>query len=468
MQGDDDYHYLDYNAKGVKDSNGCIYMSAGLDPDLVNNSNTMIYGHAKNPYAFAGLKYLNDAKRWYSDGNNHFIRIKTDNYYSIWQIFSWYESTDGGDFDRLSTDNWAEYFTYLQGLNEIPSLGKFEFKDEDKIIYEKNSEDTVSIASLTKIMTTLVSIENIKDLNEKVTITEKMLSSVPWDASVAGLQVGDVVTYEDLLYASMLPSGADATDSLAISLTGSISNFVEKMNDLAKKLNLTDLKFSNTTGYDAAGHYGTAKDILKLLEYALENPTFKKIYETKEYTLSNGLEVSSTINYYNKKYSYDLSFIKGSKTGYTENAGYCLSTESVIDGVNILTVTLNAPDDGKARNITDIDTIKDALNENMQKVNFVEENEVLKSLETKNAKEDYVKLRSPKTVTRYIEKPYDTSKLKIEYDGDQVIKSTVKKGTKVGTFKIYYDNKLIETFDATTSTDLHFSIWAYLKNNIKA
>ena len=75
-------------------------------------------------------------------------------------------------------------------------------------------------------------------------------------------------------------------------------------------------------------------------------------------------------------------------------------------------------------------------------------------------------MRSPKTVTRYIEKPYDTSKLKIEYDGDQVIKSTVKKGTKVGTFKIYYDNKLIETFDATTSTDLHFSIWAYLKNNI--
>ena len=339
-------------------------------------------------------------------------------------------------------------------------------KDEDKIIYEKNSEDTVSIASLTKIMTTLVSIENIKDLNEKVTITEKMLSSVPWDASVAGLQVGDVVTYEDLLYASMLPSGADATDSLAISLTGSISNFVEKMNDLAKKLNLTDLKFSNTTGYDAAGHYGTAKDILKLLEYALENPTFKKIYETKEYTLSNGLEVSSTINYYNKKYGYDLSFIKGSKTGYTENAGYCLSTESVIDGVNILTVTLNAPDDGKARNITDIDTIKDALNEKMQKVNIVKEKEVLKELETKNAKEDYVKLRSLKTITRYVEKPFNKNKVKIEYNGEQVIDSTTKPNTKVGTFKIYYNDELIDEMDALTSTTLHFSAFKYIKNNI--
>jgi len=339
-------------------------------------------------------------------------------------------------------------------------------KDENKIIYEKNSEDTVSIASLTKIMTTLVSIENIKDLNEKVTITEKMLSSVPWDASVAGLQVGDVVTYEDLLYASMLPSGADATDSLAISLTGSISNFVEKMNDLAKKLNLTGLKFSNTTGYDASGHYGTAKDILKLLEYALENPTFKKIYETKEYTLSNGLEVSSTINYYNKKYGYDLSFIKGSKTGYTEDAGYCLSTESVIDGVNILTVTLNAPDDGKARNITDIDTIKDALKENMQKVNIIKENEVLKELETKNAKEDYVKLRSLKTITRYVEKPFNKDKVKIEYNGEQVIDSTTKPNTKVGTFKIYYNDEFIDEMDAITSTTLHFSAFKYIKNNI--
>ena len=339
-------------------------------------------------------------------------------------------------------------------------------KDENKILYEKNSEDTASIASLTKIMTTLVSIENIKDLNEKVTITERMLSSVPWDASVAGLKVGDVVTYEDLLYASMLPSGADATDSLAISLTGSISSFVEKMNDLAKKLNLTGLKFSNTTGYDATGHYGTAKDILKLLEYALENPTFKKIYETKEYTLSNGLEVSSTINYYNKKYGYDLSFIKGSKTGYTENAGYCLSTESVIDGVNILTVTLNAPDDGKARNITDIDTIKDALKENMQKVNIVEEKEVLKELETKNAKEDYVKLRSLKTITRYVEKPFNKNKVKIEYNGEQVIDSTTKPNTKVGTFKIYYNDELIDEMDALTSTTLHFSAFKYIKNNI--
>ena len=142
-------------------------------------------------------------------------------------------------------------------------------KDEEKILYEKNADSITNIASLTKIMTTLISIEMIDDLNEKVTITKKMLDEVPFDASVADLKVGDVLTYKDLLYASMLPSGADATDSLALSLTGSIDNFVKKMNDKAKELNLKNTKFANTTGYDQEGHYSTLNDILSILKYAL-------------------------------------------------------------------------------------------------------------------------------------------------------------------------------------------------------
>ena len=169
-------------------------------------------------------------------------------------------------------------------------------KDENKILYEKNSEETASIASLTKIMTTLVSIENIKDLNEKVTITERMLSSVPWDASVAGLKVGDVVTYEDLLYASMLPSGADATDSLAISLTGSISSFVEKMNDLAKKLNLTSkevLEMAQKLNIDVKSHMsGVEEEEAKKIEAQLTNNSNEK---TKNSTKTTKKEEKSPV-----------------------------------------------------------------------------------------------------------------------------------------------------------------------------
>ena len=98
--------------------------------------------------------------------------------------------------------------------------------DKNMVLYEKDSDKIVSIASLTKIMTTIVAIENIDDFNETVYITYDMLKDIPWDSSVAGLSIGDEVTYLDLLYASILPSGADATNSLAISLTGSIDNFV--------------------------------------------------------------------------------------------------------------------------------------------------------------------------------------------------------------------------------------------------
>ena len=228
--------------------------------------------------------------------------------------------------------------------------------DKNMVLYEKDSDKIVSIASLTKIMTTIVAIENIDDFNETVYITYDMLKDVPWDSSVAGLSIGDEVTYLDLLYASILPSGADATNSLAISLTGSIDNFVDMMNDKAQELNLFDTHFSNTTGYDIDNHYSTANDILKLLVYSLSNQTFKKIYTTNKYTLSNGLEIESTLSKYNNKINFNTKNIVGSKTGFTENAGLCMTSLINIENNNFIFISLDAEyEDGIAHNL--IDTI---------------------------------------------------------------------------------------------------------------
>ena len=313
--------------------------------------------------------------------------------------------------------------------------------DEDKVIYEKNSEEITSIASLTKIMTTIVSIEKIENLDEKVTITEKMLANVPWDASVAGLQVGDTLTYKDLLYASMLPSGADATDSLAVSLFGSIDEMVNRMNSKADELGLENTSFVNTTGYDANGHHSTAKDILTLL--------------------------NSTVVDFNKKYNYDLSYIQGSKTGYTDEAGQCLAALSKVDDTNIITITINAPYvSGSARHLIDITKLHDTLEENYEKRIFVEEGETIKELPTKYAKEETVPINSLITISRYIEKPYDESKLEIKYKGEEEISSTIKKGTEVGTIQVFYDGELLEEMKAITTIELNFSVWKYLKENI--
>ena len=135
-----------------------------------------------------------------------------------------------------------------------------------EVVYEIDSNKQASIASLTKIVTTITAIESISNLDEKVTITQDMLDTVRWDASKAGLKAGDKLTYKDLLYASMLPSGADATNSIAILSSGSIDNFVSKMNKLVTKLGLKNTHFVNVTGLDAEGHYSTAEEKKKILQ----------------------------------------------------------------------------------------------------------------------------------------------------------------------------------------------------------
>ena len=183
---------------------------------------------------------------------------------------------------------------YVTGL-EFPKTNSkiveiYDLNDQ-KVLYEVGNKDKISIASLTKIATTITAIENIKNLDEKVTITRDMLNTVSSVASVAGLKVGDKVTYRDLLYASMLPSGADATNSLAILSSGSIDNFVNKMNELVKRIGLDNTHFVNVTGLDTEGHYSTVEEVRKLLEYSLKNDLFKTIYTTRDYTLTNGLNV---------------------------------------------------------------------------------------------------------------------------------------------------------------------------------
>lgn len=214
--------------------------------------------------------------------------------------------------------------------------------DADTVILDKNSREVRSVASLTKIMTVLAAIENIDDFSASVTITNEMLAGIYWNASVAGLKVGDTVTYMDLFYAAILPSGADATQVLAYVVSGNVSDFVTKMNELATRIGATNTHYVNTTGLDQEGAYSTAYDQMLILAYALENPIFKMVYTTKNYTLINGLEVEATVNKYNQVLNLDTSKIIGSKTGNTGDAGLCMSALFYHEDHEMLLITLGA------------------------------------------------------------------------------------------------------------------------------
>ena len=259
--------------------------------------------------------------------------------------------------------------------------------DADTVILDKNSDEVRSIASLTKIMTVLTAIENIDDFNASVTITSEMLAGIYWNASVAGLKPGDTVTYMDLLYAAILPSGADATQVLAYAVSGSVDAFVAKMNELALRIGVTNTHYVNTTGLDQDGAYSNAHDQLLILSYALENPIFRTVYTTKNYTLTNGLQVEASINKYNRALNLDTSKIIGSKTGNTTNAGLCMSALFYHEDHEMLLITLGAEViEDVPYNLMDTLTLIDTVNANyvipVEEVAVVEESSVASDVQT--------------------------------------------------------------------------------------
>lgn len=332
----------------------------------------------------------------------------------------------------------------------------------DKILYEKNSSEQTNIASLTKIMTTITAIEKIDDLNEEVIITEEILDTVSKKASIAGLKKNDKVTYEDLLYASMLPSGADATNTLAISLSGSIDNFVKDMNNKAKELGMKDTHFVNVTGLDEEGHYSTANDISILLKYSLKNKLFKEIFTTRKYKLSNKLKVESTINKYK---DINTSKILGSKTGYTKKAGLCLATLMEDEEHEIIVITINAKNNSKRNN---------HLVDNTKIINFVEDNYnyyTVKELGTYPINIEvpviYSKIKtyntsSKDTVKLYLPKDYDKNKITTKITNNNKLSFLNKKGDKIATIEYYYDNELSVKENVYLKNNIDINILSFL------
>ena len=340
-----------------------------------------------------------------------------------------------------------------------------------KIIFEKNSNEITSIASLTKIMTTIVAIENIEDLDAKVTITEKDFNGL-YDASLAGFEVGDEVTYRDLLYGTMLPSGAEASQALANNISGSVNGFAGLMNEKAKELGMKNTHFVNTSGLDINNHYSTVYDVALLLKYCLNNKTFKTIFGSTSYKTSNGeLTLYSTFRYTAIKYNYKNDYILGAKTGYTDDAGKCLASIAYDQSNDIFYLLVTT---GANTSTDDAYHIKDATNiytyyfENYGYVNLVDKDELLVSIKTKYSKNKYLNFYAKEDVSFYTKKDeFDKNKIKIIYDGVNIIDQSIKKGEKLGTVGIYYDDEYINSLDIILNDEYKFSIIYFLLQNKK-
>ncbi len=358
---------------------------------------------------------------------------------------------------------------------EVNAL-EFEMYSENMILYnlndkvvinEKNSNERTSIASLTKIMTLIVAIEQIDDIKEKVTLDTVIFEGLKEaNASVAGFKVGQVVTYEDLLYGVFLPSGADATNALAYNLTDGIDNYVELMNKKALELNLKNTHFVNTSGLDIENHYSTVSDVSKILLYSLENKTFKKIFETKQYLTSDkSLTFYSTMQKLLNVYNIDADFLIGGKTGYTYDAGLCLASVAYDskNDINYMLVTTKAPITTKELAVKDAKTIYEHYFDNYKYYNLSENKDL--TFKTTSVKEKEITIKLPE-YNVYMKNDFDMDKLQTNYTGKKVLSFDDKINTKIGEVEYIYDGKMLDKKYVLLNQKLTFSLPDFLLNNI--
>lgn len=336
--------------------------------------------------------------------------------------------------------------------------------NDHQVIYEEGKDEKTSVASLTKIMTTITAIEKITDYNQEITIKSSMFTGLmEQNAAVIGLKNGQKVTYNDLLYGMFLGSGADATRAISISIAGSEEKFVELMNQKAEELKLSNTHFVNTVGLDDEMHYSTVNDIAKILNYAFQNEKFNEIFTTKNYTLSdNSIKVSSTFFKTAENAGVDSSFILGAKTGYTGNAGRCLASIAFDEEnqITYLLVTTNAK--GTPNHVTDAVTIYDYYFKNYKYHTLVAKGEVLVKIPTKYSKQKEVKISSNKEVKKYLNNDFSKEDVKIKYKGEKIITPSMKKNIKLGVANIYYKEELIEKVDILLPEKISFSLLEFI------
>lgn len=221
--------------------------------------------------------------------------------------------------------------------------------ESGNVLAEQNSTERMYPASLTKIMTALIAIEETEDMEQTTTLPSDIFPSLyEENASLAGFQPGETVTWKDLLYGVMLPSGAECCLTFARQIAGSEGAFVDLMNKKAEELGMNDTHFSNATGLQDKKHYSTVRDMAVLLRYALENETFRQVFTARRYSVPPTAYHSEGFTFYNTMFqAMDNAGISdddilGGKTGYTEKAGLCLASLAEINDREYILVTAKA------------------------------------------------------------------------------------------------------------------------------
>ncbi|GAB2574035.1 D-alanyl-D-alanine carboxypeptidase (penicillin-binding protein 5/6) [Gracilibacillus alcaliphilus] len=325
-------------------------------------------------------------------------------------------------------------------------------RDTGTILYDKNAEEKLPPASMTKVMTMLLIMEALDEgklsLTEQVTVSE-------YAASMGGSQIfleaGEEMTVQDLLKGIAVASGNDASMAMAERIAGSEESFVKMMNDKVKELGLTSTQFQNPTGLPAENHYSTAYDMAVMAKELLKHEEITEYTGIYEDYLRQGTEDEFWLVNTNKLVKF-YDGVDGLKTGYTSEAKFCLTATAEKNGMRTIAVVMGA-DNTKNRN-SDVSQLLDYAYSQFETKKLYEKNQPVTSFEWFKANKQPIDIITDDNVSILYPKGMDLDQLDTKISIDQDIELPLTKGTKVGQVIVTDGEETISETDLVVAEDL--------------
>ena len=320
------------------------------------------------------------------------------------------------------------------------------------ILYEKNKDDKLPMASMTKMMTLLLIMEEIESGNLK---WNEMITTSEHAASMGGsqifLEVGEKMSVEDLVKGICIASGNDASVAMAERIGGTEEKFVSMMNKKAKELGLSNTHFENACGLDSDNHYSSANDMSIIAKELVKHKKILEFSGTYEDYLRKNTEKSFWLVNTNKLVRY-YQGVDGLKTGYTKNAGYCITTTAERGNMRLITVVMGEP--SSAIRNSETTTMLDYGFNTYEAKKIITKDSVISKQKVEFGKKDSVEL-IPMEDYKVLKEKSSTNK-NITYQlSSNPIKAPVKIGDKVGKIKIIENNKTIQEIDVTVKENVN-------------
>lgn len=343
------------------------------------------------------------------------------------------------------------------------------------VVAQKNQDKIKFPASLTKIVTAMVAINNVKDLSATTKVSKAAVQSlVGTGAQIAGLKPGATVTVEQLLYLTMVHSACDACEVLAEYVAGSTEAYVQKMNEWVASIGCKHTHFVNVDGLHSDDHYTTASDMAKIALEAMKNETFNKISSATSYDYDGTTFIHTNFMLDRAHVTYYYEYAQGIKTGSTTEAGYCVITKASKNGYNYLAVVMDSP----IKNIDNIDTkcsfidagaLFDWAFDSIKYSTVIRKNDLVSEIPVQNGKDaDTVQLVAQKDVTTLVPASLDPSAVVVEtVDPPESVDAPVSKGDVICKANVIYADQTIATVDLVAAQTVELSTFLKLLNALK-